>query len=384
MSEQDRKVKLVVHIGAGKTGSTSIQHTLRDNSALFQQRGVWYLGLTGERAPLKQCYPWQTVMGYHELMGLDAPRIEQEFADFLIRNLHEIQFRGGAMAILSNESLEGYARYDRIQPILAALRRVQADGWSIEVICYVRRPDSWIKSAYIQWGIKHKTYSGPLKSFKEWASTYPYKQAPSLTQWSSLEGIPMHTRNFDKAGDVVLDFLKVCGISPDGLRLASGENVQPSTEELLLRALMNRVEQGQVLPDEFEEVIRPYLGDFRASAQSLLDELLPTEEEIADHLASCTGDVEIVNRMIVSDGGEPLDINPRPFKKERIDGGKLDAALFYLSVAQARKIREQEKQIGELSQRIATNHEASQLVFSRVESQMTELKLVIRRLEGKQ
>lgn len=384
MSEQNRKVKLIVHIGAGKTGSTSIQRTLRDNMGLLQQRGVWYFGLTCERAPLKQCYPWQTVMGFHSLMNLDAQQVEQEFADLLIRNLNEVQFRGGNLAILSNESLEGYARYDRIQPILAALQRVQADGWPVETICYVRRPDSWIKSAYIQWGIKHKTYPGPLMSFKQWSSTYPYKQAPSLIQWSSLGGIPMHTRNFDKAGDVVLDFLQVCGISKEGLLLSSGENIQPSTEELLLRALMNRVEPGQALPDEFDELIWPYLGDFCASPQSLLEELLPTEEEIANHLASCSDDVEIVNRMIVSDGGEPLDISPKPFKKERVDGGRVDAALFYLIVAQARKIREQEKQIGELSQRIATNHEAAQSVYARLENQILEVKQMLGKLEGKQ
>ena len=44
-------MQLIVHIGTGKTGTSSIQKTLGSTAAVLKQSGVAYIGLTGEELP---------------------------------------------------------------------------------------------------------------------------------------------------------------------------------------------------------------------------------------------------------------------------------------------------------------------------------------------
>ena len=39
----------------------------------------------------------------------------------------------------------------------AVQRLTEAGVGALRIVAYVRRPDAWAQSAYLQWGIKHKT-----------------------------------------------------------------------------------------------------------------------------------------------------------------------------------------------------------------------------------
>ena len=51
-----KKIELILHIGAGKTGTSSIQETLRNNSLALNDQHVKYLGLMLEFAEHKYDY----------------------------------------------------------------------------------------------------------------------------------------------------------------------------------------------------------------------------------------------------------------------------------------------------------------------------------------
>ncbi|MEP5625277.1 MAG: hypothetical protein ABJP82_22120, partial [Hyphomicrobiales bacterium] len=49
---------LVLHIGAGKTGSTSIQFTLRQAAEKLAKQHTFYAGLMLEKLPVATQYSW--------------------------------------------------------------------------------------------------------------------------------------------------------------------------------------------------------------------------------------------------------------------------------------------------------------------------------------
>lgn len=76
---------LVVHIGAGKTGTSSIQAALKENGKLLEQHKIKYLGMLLEFAH-KQ-YPWQYPEGSVDLLKLPVGRQKREVLEILKKEI---------------------------------------------------------------------------------------------------------------------------------------------------------------------------------------------------------------------------------------------------------------------------------------------------------
>src|SRR6266545_260795 len=144
--------QLIVHIGNGKTGTSSIQETLRLSQDKLRQRGIVYLGLNLEHVPDKK-YEWQRASGSEKFHALDAEVATAQLFEILHSAVNFVKSLGISRAIWSNEWL--FARGKAAVPALSALA---ADGVEVKILAYVRRHDAWARSSYIQWGLKHKTY----------------------------------------------------------------------------------------------------------------------------------------------------------------------------------------------------------------------------------
>src|SRR3546814_15994242 len=103
----------------------------------------------------------------------------------------------------SNESF-----FDRNAQILEAFALLR-DELDVTVVAYIRRHDSWARSAYMQWGLKHKTYTGRLKSFREWAIGGAPKFAEKLQAFNHLGVSKIILRNLDAVDDSVTDFKNI-------------------------------------------------------------------------------------------------------------------------------------------------------------------------------
>ena len=237
-------MKLIVHIGAGKTGSTSIQSTLRENDKLLRSKKVLYLGLMLERTQFK-LFDWQrtssVVMDFHQLSSKDATeQLLQVFRPII----NDAKSEGIHTLIWSNESLLGSNHN-----FLGALQQLTSEDIDVEILVYVREYASWAKSAYVQWGIKHKTYSGKLKTFHEWSkSNLPsfYRQMKDIVE---LMPNTLYVRNMNATNDVVIDFLHYANINIEGIQIYR-DNDSPKNEELFLRALYNGKYKGSMGPCE--------------------------------------------------------------------------------------------------------------------------------------
>jgi hypothetical protein len=333
--------KLYFHVGAGKTGTSSIQETLRLNREKLLSQGVWYLGLMLEYAPVVR-YPWQCAGGFSLLNSQSEETIAKEFFEIIDESLTQIRLTGLHTVILSNESF-----FHKIPSIHETVQKLCTKGWEIDLVAYVRRHDAWAKSAYIQWGLNHKSYVGELKPFNEWIKRSPHFFGHSLIAWSSITGLNCNFRNFDSVKDVVDDFCAIVGLPVSELS-RQHINIQPSPEELFLRSLFNSQFSGEVLPVQFNRQLGIKQIDSSFSATTFIDEYLPSENELAALLDRCSEDIAVVNRLLAQSGQPPIDLTPKKFSNQAVDMGKLAASMFQILLQQAMRIKQLEEKVNQV------------------------------------
>lgn len=232
--------------------------------------------------------------------------------DVLLDEIYNLERNGNRIAVWSNEWLVTRSRHS-----LPALRMLKARGIEIEIQCYVRRHDEWVQSAYLQWGMKHKAYEGPLREFKDWLPIFGERElrfAPSLQIWDHEFGSQLKVFNYDAAGDVVQHFLRVNDIS--GLT-AINDNVTPAPEMLAAQAVFNSRNMRHVFPVEFESVRRLVKqSDENRVTLPPLDHLTANVETLMKIVASRQDDIEEINRFLLR-SGEPLLSFDKPVQQAR-------------------------------------------------------------------
>lgn len=339
-------MRLIFHIGAGKTGSTSIQSVLKHNDKELKKQGVWYLGLMLERTEKIQ-YSWQrnssVVEDFHRLSPQDA---KEQLLNVLSPIMEEARANNIETLIWSNESFLGGNHN-----FIPAIKELQQQGIRVDVLIYVREYLSWIRSAYTQWGLKHKTYLGKLKNFGEWsAGNKPsfYKQMEPL-----LRVMPnsVYVRNMNAVGDVVEDFCMFAGIKAENMRFFR-ENDSPQNEELVLRSLFNSKFHRQVLPSVYE-LATDYKGVYKKTPSKYLESLIvPSEEDIQSILHETRDDHHKLNELLQAQGQRPLVEREYASKSTEVNTEKLLFALADIVMTQSNKISQLERQISQLEQEI--------------------------------
>lgn len=193
--------KIILHIGAGKTGSTAIQNFLSLNADALRKAGIVIpdgdLNLTGE------------IHGNHVPAMqrlLSKPGSGRRKLEAAIRDIHERT--DGATILISAENLVA-------QVAAPSLFEGLAKDHDIEVILYIRRQDDFLLSGWQQWHAKVRD------DFWAWliavvGSTADWRAY--LIRWEKV--IPrdkIKVRLFDRkkmeGGDVVSDFFSLLGLS---------------------------------------------------------------------------------------------------------------------------------------------------------------------------
>jgi hypothetical protein len=313
--------KLIVHIGAGKTGSSSIQITLRECQEELRQQGFKYLGLMLEHVDQKTELSWHFTGGSDVFFGLRPATAAEDTYGILRKELEKLQGQGINTAIWSNEWM-----FTRDKWVLPAIKRLRDDGYEIEIIVYVRRHDKWAKSAYAQWGLKHKTYTGPLKSFRDWSKGRDFSFFTSIEPWLKVFPGAVSVFNYDSSGEIVSHFCRVIGFSPPKI---VQDNVTPSDEVLAAWAIFNSRFQGEVQAARFEGLVRG-TGLLTSTSVGLppLNELRPTDEDLTKLWGSYSLDRVKVNELLVSRGEPPLLDSPIEADTRELDPWKMTQVLL--------------------------------------------------------
>ena len=112
-------MKIIIHIGAGKTGTSSIQMTLKENQQELHKLGFHYMGLVFEHATTKK-FAWQNQHAVN-LFAMDNARACNEVLEVIDGTIEQLSKKGIHTIIWSNESL--LKQSSKTIPILQTLKK---------------------------------------------------------------------------------------------------------------------------------------------------------------------------------------------------------------------------------------------------------------------
>ena len=216
-------LKIVLHIGGAKCGSSAIQAYLARNAPALAARGLGVPGtaldfethVTGE-----QIWFFEDTASSRDYSGL-AGKIE-----ILCK---AARLRGLSTLVISAENVCNH-------PELAEVFASALTSEDVRVVFYVRRQDDFLISSWQQWNLKR------FASVGDFLAARVGKDARWLTMispWADALGDDrVAVRPFIRAqlrnGDVIDDFFNQIGISQEGLTPLS-KNANPSFAEALAR-----------------------------------------------------------------------------------------------------------------------------------------------------
>lgn len=213
-------LRLLVHAGASKTGSTYLQHFMELNRPALLRRGVWVPEFGLYRQPGR---PHK--MGGHGQFLQEAKKGGRELRAALHNGLAEIGDEVHTVVISS----EGFFLSPASEVLATHLRE-----FNPEMVVYLRRQDEWASSQYAEFvgGGALGRVSAPVE---EWLAESRTQERLDyerfLRRW--LEKLPqekIHVRPFErealKNADLLEDFLDCLAIGPDS------EFVRPSPEQV--------------------------------------------------------------------------------------------------------------------------------------------------------
>jgi hypothetical protein len=238
-------VKIIFHVGMGKTGTTSIQVALRQNAKTLRDQNVKYLGLWFDQID-ESFFGLSGTQKFRAASKEEMLEYAKKFHQCLLNEKAE---NGFDTFVLSNEGL--FQSPDGVIDFMNHL--AEMEDISVKAVAYIRNPRDWLPSAYAQWGINHKTVNGPIRTIKEMAPSL-LSQYNGAKKWESDFRGELDFRVFDKSTDVISDFADAAGIVliPPGRRNLE----RKETAELLLRREFNNLFQEQVLPNVFDEAVK--------------------------------------------------------------------------------------------------------------------------------
>ena len=214
--------KIFLHIGFNKTGSTSLQRNLSENSAALQHQGILYP--YDPSAPYMQ--RWQHLPLAAAIPGRNVawllPKNRAGLAQAYSALKERITASSCNTVVLSSESFGDLDMRRQKVEWLAS----QFAGFDVTVVAYIRRQDSYFLSTY-QEGVK--AGRSDLFDFGTHREAKMLYFARRLAPWREVFGAErVIVRPFDPQhwpeGELFFDFLKLTGAQCSGLFVAPPEN----------------------------------------------------------------------------------------------------------------------------------------------------------------
>lgn len=283
-----------------------------------------FLGLCLENAPIIK-YEWQDKSKAYLLQRLSEHDFIEQVSDILILSSKTLDEQ---KLIWSNEILLKYSY--RLIPII---ERLEALNHEIAIVCYLREHRSWLKSAYEQFNIFSKTYSGNIKTYNQWAPKNVPQYFKLMEKLAEKHSSLIYVKFIETVDDLCVDFMNnVMGeeYSPNTKR----DNAKRSAEELYLRAIFH---------DSKDEVSTA--KDFNNSFRYLNTELSP--DDYLNKLLEIKQLPNLASRIIDHDCAELTNVFHSiklPESKEKsspdctVNNGKLLHTLTTIIMQQERRI----------------------------------------------
>lgn len=302
-----RPVDLVLHIGSGKTGSSSIQYLLGTNRAVLAEHG-WLYPRVPSNNRHRHARFGAFVQPDERLVRAAAAQGEGQVSPGRFRRqlerelLTEIRDSGLSRVLLSDEALYGSS-----DEALERLRRfTDRAARHVRLVVYLRRQDDHLISRYQQ-VVKMGETRRLLERMRQVDFSGPYDYHARLTAWRrALEPADFVVRRFEPArfagGSLYQDFLDAAGLEVRASDLHAvtlqNESLDADSVEFLRILNLHRVEDQGATPGRINnrKVVR------RLSASSGGPVLTLPERQLDDFMATWAASNAAVAREFL---GEP-------------------------------------------------------------------------------
>ncbi|MGV8987414.1 MAG: hypothetical protein ACOH2H_14170 [Cypionkella sp.] len=259
--------RLTLHIGSHKTGTSTLQVTLRENEALLFGRGLGVARV----APWPHVHPFLGFVDRNEIFPAGYKVNDPEaFASFL----------GGQKAehaLASSENFSFFFQQSAVDDLAAALKPLFDE---IRIVVYLRRQDRHAVSHHQEGAKPDRSPEGLLWGHSLNALPDPTPQQRlyldynhRIAMWEKAFGSDnLSVRVFDRTllnnGDIVSDMLSLIGVADDGLVRLPDRNVSLGRLQAKVGHIANEV-----------------LGDDRVT-QRLLDALPASDDRMIPSAAA--------------------------------------------------------------------------------------------------
>lgn len=287
--------RLLIHIGTGKTGTSSIQNFLYANrKKLAEQFGLHYPG-----------YGLSKIDHFGEVIHAHYPVVTwiKDRQTQRLKTLSDsLNSSSCDIAVISCENLYHHLTSEDIAFLANAIK-----GFSVEIICYVRRQDLYMESAWKQ-QVKVGALSTPFPDFlRQHAHSEHLEKVHGnyyrmLLPWANTFGFEnVKVRVFDKSewvnGDLIDDFLNTCGLEVDkaisGLEKSQITNTAMPSELIML---VRKVNATHAIPKHEQQKFVTFLNKLRIFNEK---PLLSTTERLA-----IIGNYQQANSLLFSEFGK--------------------------------------------------------------------------------
>ena len=318
-----KSTELIVHIGQGKTGTSSIQYKLHHSEELLEKKGYKYLG-----NKLQHSTGYNTDVNYFD--HTDLKKKDQSKAFKLLLEELEKPANTGKKLIWSNERLFS------LMIAVEVLLEIKKLGYTVTVIVYVRRHDLWAKSAHAQWAVKHKFKSGAVNNYKDWKEKYDIQYSKHLRRWKNKFSDTFVIRNFDSIKDTASDFMDILGMKGGAKHQ---RNKSPGNEVLYAWAVYNSIDNNPKVPGEFEKLLSQ-MKRLSSGFDNHVEKksLLPSKDDILETYIDNSDDIIKVNK-ILEEYNQPLfsdDVSR--IQDSHIDSDRLMEFMLKLIFTQQKQI----------------------------------------------
>lgn len=325
---------LYVHVGSGKAGSSAIQKALLQHSEDLKSKKVKYLGLMLEHLE-DSGQAWQRVYGW-PIMNKKKQKYQSAFMDVLTEGLSTCREQGYESAVISNESF--FTQFDFLQKIADVCDALNVE---LKVIAYFRNQVSWMVSAYKQWGIKHKTYPGVVKSFDTWAKERPLNFSRVAYKWRTQCAENFIIKNYDAERELVKNFLLTCNVDISEIDLKEASiNKTPDNLALSLWAYYNSQFEGEVLPGELEPVLKRSGVADKEIKKIDYNDLIPNDNEVGWLYEEYAEDLKQLNEELSLAGEKALEFPEKTSMFAHVSKDELIAALLMIVTKHDAEIRQ--------------------------------------------
>ena len=305
--------KLFIYIGTGKTGSTSLQSFFEKYSGLTSSISYWGINLDTIVGGINHQfhYEWQKKEGIAVIQKMNY----QTFNNELLFALNELFLdENKEYAIWINESIFHMSDHF-LKPIsiFSAQNNVE-----IAIIGAARDYPSYLASAYQQWGVKHKTYEGPIQDFEQWCNNAKdfLQYSKWFSRWECAFAGKLKLINFQNTEDIIK---KVLDLLPEYaskellpyLSQSIKSNISNNIVRHLIFSILNNRFQEQVLPTDSELFVNqyPFLSDDTKFAPFHFSKVLPHSKAMHEIISTYADEISSINNLLEKSGEAPLDID---------------------------------------------------------------------------